>query len=135
MFLLILNDQVEWYYPVVAIIVFSMYYIASSFYVLWFIKDTIDSRARLPWAIILILIATSLVAVWHIIYFSVLYKRETVYIGWGDDNEYKKFNKGYYLFVNMLDAIIVLVCYSYFLCVVYYYRDAMRQAKEKKKIA
>ena len=31
----------------------------------------------------------------------------------------------------MLDAIIVLVFFSYFLCVVYYYRDALR---DKRKI-
>ena len=65
MFLLTLNDRVEWWYPAVTIVLLSMYYIASSFYVSWFIKDDVDTRAKLPVAIILILIATSLIAIWR----------------------------------------------------------------------
>ena len=56
----------------VNILFLVMYYIASAFYVQWFIKDDVHSRARLPIAIILILIATSLIAIWNIYYFTVL---------------------------------------------------------------
>ena len=70
MFVLILNDQVEEYYPAVGILILVMYYISSSFYVLWFIKDDTNSRAKLPVAMILVLIATSLLGVWHIVYFT-----------------------------------------------------------------
>ena len=92
MFLLILDDYLDWYYPAVAILLLVMYYIASSIYVLWFIKDSVESRARLPTAIILILVATSLLLVWHLVYFTVLYKRDFVYIGYGGDEfEVKKF--------------------------------------------
>jgi len=90
-FFLILNDQVEWWYPVVTLVLLVPLYIAAAFFVNWFTKDELSSRSKLPAACILTLISLSVVAVWNVIYFVWLYKKDTVYIGWGAPGEYKKF--------------------------------------------
>ena len=41
-------------------------------------------------------------------------------VGWGEENDYKKFHKSFYIFINLLDCIVILCFYGYFLCVVYY---------------
>ena len=58
-------------------------YLASAFFVNWFIMDTIHSRCKLTAAIILTLVSIGLVALWNVIYYVWIYKREDVYIGYG----------------------------------------------------
>ena len=58
-------------------------YIASAFFVDWFIKDNLSSRGNLTAAIILSLVSVALVALWNVIYYTAIYKREEVFIGYG----------------------------------------------------
>lgn len=88
----------------------------------------------------MIIISLSLVAVWNVVYFVWLYKGDTVYIGWGGPGEYKKFQKKFYIFVCLFDTAILLVFYSYFLCVVSNYKNALRreltaEERDEKKAA
>jgi len=62
-----------------------------------------------------------------------LYKGDTVYIGWGGPGEYKKFQKKFYIFVCLFDTAILLVFYSYFLCVVSNYKNALRRELTKEE--
>jgi hypothetical protein len=80
---LILNDQVAWWFPCVTILLLVPLYLASAFFVNWFIMDTIHARCKLTSAIILTLVSIGLVALWNVIYYVWVYKREDVYIGYG----------------------------------------------------
>lgn len=130
-FFLILNDQVAWWFPVVTIVLLIPLYLASGFFVNWFIKDTLGSRGKLTAAIILSLISVGLVAVWNVIYYTAIYKRDEVFIGYGvSEDKYQKFQKKYYLFKVLLESAILLALYAYFMCVIQTYKDALRQKKD-----
>jgi len=132
-FFLILNDQVAWWFPVVTIVLLVPLYIASGFFVNWFIKDTLGSRGKLTAAIILSLVSIFLVALWNVIYYTAIYKKEDVYIGYGvSEEKYQKFQKKYYLFKVLLESAILLALYAYFQCVIQTYKDALRLAKPEK---
>merc|ERR1711924_401077 len=107
-------------------------YIASGFFVNWFIKDTLASRSKLTAAVILSLVSIFLVALWNVIYYTAIYKREDVFIGYGvSEEKYQKFQKKYYLFKVLLEAAILLCLYAYFMCVIQNYKDRLRERKDK----
>jgi hypothetical protein len=117
-FFLMLNDQVAWWFPLVNLFLLIPTYVAASFFVVWFGKDCVSSRGRLYCGCIMVIVSTSLVAVWAVIYFVWIYKRDTVYYGWGrDEANYLKYQKKYYIFRELLYAVIVITAYAYFLCV------------------
>lgn len=129
-FFLMLNDQVKWWYPFVNVILYLPTYTGASFFVVWFGKDDITNRGRLACGCILVVISTSLVAAWAIIYFVWIYKQEYVYYGWGTpESGYLKFQKKYYIFRELLSAIIILTLFSYFICVTSRYRDLLREER------
>ena len=98
----------------------------------WFIKDELSSRSKLTTAIILALASIFLVAVWNVIYYTAIYKRDEVFIGYGvSEEKYQKFQKKYYLFKVLLEAAILLALYAYFMCVIQNYKDALREKKNK----
>jgi len=93
-FFLILNDQVAWWFPVVTITLLIPLYLASAFFVNWFIKDTLSSRSKLTASIILSLVSIFLVALWNVIYYTAIYKRDEVFIGYGvAEDKYQKFQR------------------------------------------
>jgi hypothetical protein len=127
-FFLMLNDQVKWWYPFVNVCLYLPTYTGASFFVVWLGKDNITNRGRLFCGCILVVISTSLVAAWAVIYFVWIYKQEFVYYGWGTpESGYLKFQKKYYVFRELLYAVILLTLYSYFICVTLRYRDLLRQ--------
>ena len=129
-FFLILNDQVQWWFPVVTIVLLVPLYIASGFFVNWFIKDDMKSRGKLTAAIILSLVSIFLVALWNVIYYTAIYKRDEVFIGYGvSEDKYQKFQKKYYLFKVLLESAILLALYAYFQCVVEGYKKILRREK------
>lgn len=102
-------------------------------YVDWFIKDSLHSRGRLTASIILSLVSVFLVALWNVIYYTAIYKRDEVYIGYGvSEDKYQKFQKKYYLFKVLLESGILLALYAYFQCVIQTYKNALRREKPKK---
>jgi len=127
-FFLMLNDQVKWWYPFVNVCLYLPTYTGASFFVVWLGKDDITARGRLFCGCILVVVSTSLVAAWAVIYFVWIYKQEYVYYGWGTpESGYLKFQKKYYIFRELLYAVILLTCYSYFICVTMRYRDLLRE--------
>merc|ERR1712151_1216810 len=133
-FFLILNDQVQWWFPVVTIVLLIPLYIASGFFVNWFIKDDMKSRKKLTAAVILSLVSIFLVALWNVIYYTAIYKRDEVFIGYGvSEDKYQKFQKKYYLFKVLLESAILLALYAYFMCVIQSYKDLLRVKKPGKE--
>ena len=109
-------------------------YIASGLFVAWFIKDSLSSRGGLTGAVILSLVSVFLVALWNVIYYTAIYKRDEVFIGYGvSEDKYQKFQKKYYLFKVLLESAILLALYAYFMCVIQNYKDILREKKPEKK--
>merc|ERR1719213_1478222 len=130
---LILNDQVAWWFPVVTITLLIPLYLASAFFVNWFIKDSLSSRGKLTASVILSLVSVFLVALWNVIYYTAIYKRDEVFIGYGvSEDKYQKFQKKYYLFKVLLESAILLALYAYFQCVIQRYKGLLRVEKPKK---
>jgi hypothetical protein len=132
-FFLILNDQVTWWFPVVTIVLLVPLYVASGLFVSWFIKDSLGTRGGLTGAIILSLVSIFIVALWNVIYYTAIYKRDEVFIGYGvSEEKYQKFQKKYYLFKVLLESAILLALYAYFMCVIQSYKDLLRVRKPEK---
>ena len=132
-FFLMLNDQVTWWYPVVNLALLIPTYIGASFFIVWFGKDSVSNRGALPCAAILVIISASLVAAWAVIYFVWIYKRDTVFYGWGTtESGYIKYQKKYYIFRELAWCVIVVTAYAYFICVTGSYKEALRVERDEE---
>jgi len=131
-FFLMLNDQVKWWYCLVNILLLIPQYIAASFFIVWFGKDSIQSRGNLGCACIMVVCSQALIAAWVIIYFVWIYEGDTVYYGWGTTQEgYIKYAKKYYIFRELAWAVIICTLFSYFICISGRYATALKEPKEK----
>merc|ERR1711937_129033 len=70
-FFLILNDYIHWYFPVVILVLLAPMCIGSSFFVVFFTKDTASSRGKLFTACMFGIISTALIAVWIVCYYFI----------------------------------------------------------------
>jgi hypothetical protein len=131
-FFLMLNDQVKWWYCLVNILLLIPQYIAASFFIVWFGKDSIQSRGNLGCACIMVVCSQALIAAWVIIYFVWIYEGDTVYYGWGTTQEgYIKYAKKYYIFRELAWAVIICTLFSYFICISGRYATALKTEKDK----
>merc|ERR1712046_82346 len=131
-FFLILNEYIHWYFPVVILVLLAPLCIGSSFFVVFFTKDTAASRGKLFTACMFGIISTALIAVWIVCYYVFIYKNDTVFTGQGDPqtNAYSKMSKKFYLFVVLAETTALCVSYSYFICVTNRYAQKMKGADE-----
>jgi len=134
-FFLILNDYVHWYFPVVILVLLAPMCIGSSFFVVFFTKDTASSRGKLFTACMFGIISTALIAVWIVCYYVFIYKNDTVFTGQGDpqSNSYSKMSKKFYLFVVLAETTALCVAYAYFICVTSRYANKMKGEEEEEK--
>jgi len=134
-FFLMLNDQVKWWFCLVNLIIMVLYYIAAAYFFVWFGKESVGNRGNLACACIMVIVAAVLLAVWAVVYFTAIYDGDTVYYGWGTTEEgYVKYQKKYYIFRELAWAVIVVTCYSYFICVCGRYSTALRLAREEDNV-
>merc|ERR1719230_882660 len=131
-FFLILNEYIHWYFPVVILVLLAPMCIGSSFFVVFFTKDTASSRGKLFTACMFGIISTALIAVWIVCYYVFIYKNDTVFTGQGDPqtNAYSKMSKKFYLFVVLAETTALCIAYSYFICVTNRYAQKMKGADE-----
>jgi hypothetical protein len=131
-FFLILNDYIHWYFPVVILVLLAPMCIGSSFFIVFFTKDTASSRGKLFTACMFGIISTALIAVWIVCYYVFIYKNDTVFTGQGDPqtNSYSKMSKKFYLFVVLAETTALCIAYSYFICVTNRYADNMKGEEE-----
>jgi hypothetical protein len=133
-FFLILNEYIHWYFPVIILILLVPMCIGSSFFVVFFTKDTASSRGKLFTACMFGIISTSLIAVWIVCYYVFIYKNDTVFTGQGDpqSNSYSKMSKKFYLFVVLAETTALCIAYSYFICVTNRYAQNMKGKEEEE---
>jgi hypothetical protein len=134
-FFLILNDYIHWYFPVIILILLVPMCIGSSFFIVFFTKDTASSRGKLFTACMFGIISTALIAVWIVCYYVFIYKNDTVFTGQGDpqSNSYSKMSKKFYLFVVLAETTALCVAYAYFICVTSRYANKMKGEEEEEE--
>merc|ERR1711865_525312 len=134
-FFLILNEYIHWYFPVIILILLVPMCIGSSFFVVFFTKDTASSRGKLFTACMFGIISTALIAVWIVCYYVFIYKNDTVFTGQGDpqSNSYSKMSKKFYLFVVLAETTALCIAYPYFICVTNRYTQKMKGEEEEEK--
>ena len=127
-FFLILNDYVDWYFPVVNLVLLIPLILGSSFFIVFFTKDNQSSRGKLFTGCMFGIISTALVAVWTLCYYVWIYKKDGVYTGMGDPqtNKYTKVTKKYYIFQVLAETAIICALFSYFICVTNRYTRNMK---------
>merc|ERR1712086_311684 len=127
-FFLILNEYIHWYFPVVILVLLAPMCIGSSFFVVFFTKDSASSRGKLFTACMFGIISTALIAVWVVCYYVFIYKNDTVFTGQGDPqtNSYSKMSKKFYLFIVLAETTALCISYAYFICVTNRYADKMK---------
>ena len=126
-FFLMLNDQVKWWYCLVNLVILVLDYIAAAYFFVWFGKDSVVNRGNLACACIMVIVASVLCATWSLVYFTAIHEGDTVYYGWGTTEEgYVKYQKKYYIFRELAWCVIVVTCYSYFICVTNRYANNMK---------
>ena len=74
----LLNDDIAWWYVAIALGLAIPLIIACFFAVLFFSKDTPDSRGNLTGACILVVIAVGTIAGWNAVYFLFFYDKANV---------------------------------------------------------
>jgi len=126
-FFLFMNEYIHWWYTMVCCILLIPLLVASNFVITWFTKDTKITRALLFTSQILALISVLLVAIWNIVYFLALYKKDTFYSGMGDidKNVYIKQSKKVFLFTMLAETVVLVCCFTYFICVASTYQELM----------
>jgi hypothetical protein len=131
-FFMTLNDYISWYFPVVLVALYIPMIIGSSFFIVFFAKDTQSSRGNLFIACQLGIISSALACIWILSYYVWIYKSDTVYSGIGapSDNVYTKQSKKFYLFEVLTETAIICVAFAYFICVTNRYTDNMKGKNE-----
>lgn len=110
--------------------------IAASFMVYFFAKDSRKTRVKLFAAILLSTISIGCWAVWNLIFFLAIYKRDIVYSGMGpanDESNYHATPKRTYLFTILAEATFMLVWLAYFTCVSNEYCDLMNEKYDREQ--
>merc|ERR1711990_188509 len=94
--------------------------------------DTRTTRTMLYTSQILALVSVFLLAVWNVIYFVFIYKKDKFYAGMGDipSNVYTQQNKKNFLFTMLAESVFLLCMFGYFLCVTAAYSEDMHGPEE-----
>jgi len=102
--------------------------VASNFFVVFISGDTLTTRKLLVTSVILTIVSLAVVAIWNLIYYLWLYKKDAFYSGTGpiDQNVYLKQNKRTFIFTMLIETVFLCVVYAYFMCVCSRYEDCMK---------
>ncbi len=131
---MLMNEHIDWYFPVIALALLAPMIIGASFWVVFFIKDKKSSRARLTYSQLLAIISLSTIAAWNVIYFIYFYKRDKEFVYQGlNDGPYKRTPKKTYIFSILFETSLMVAFFAYTMCITDRYSDAMDMSKEYKE--
>lgn len=101
--------------------------IAASFVISWFTKDSKTTRTMLFTSQILGLVSVILLAIWNIIYFLALYKKDLYYSGMGviSENVYTTQSKKVFLFIMLAESLVMIIFFCYSIWVASTYQELM----------
>ena len=122
-----MNEYLHWWYALVTLILLIPLLISASFVVSWFTKDSKTTRTMFFTSQILALVAVLLVALWNIIYFVAIYKKDLYYSGMGEisKNVYTTQSKKVFLFIMIAESVVLAIFFCYSIWVASTYRELM----------
>merc|ERR1711934_1073051 len=134
-FFLFLNEYIHWWYVLVCLFLLCPILVGSSFVISWFTSDTNTTRTMLYTSQILALVSVLLVAIWNLIYFIFIYKKDKFYAGMGDipSNVYTQQSKKNFLFTMLAETVFLLCMFGYFLCVTAAYSEDMHGPEQPEE--
>jgi len=130
----LLNDQIAWWYVAIGVALCIPLLIATSVVIVFYSKDTRDSRDRLSWACILVIISVSLSSAWNVIYFLFFYKQDSVVTG-NDGVGYVKATRKQEVVFSLYIAAVVDAAFAYFICVIGSYKRGIGSYEERMGIS
>lgn len=122
----LLNDDIHWWYVAVGVAICVPLIIAAMFVVVFFTKDTPDSRGKLKGACILTIISVTLLAVWNTCYFLFWYKESSVKTG-NDGIGFVKATRKQEIVFSLYIAAVIDALFAYYICVVANYCRALAE--------
>lgn len=125
----LLNDDIHWWYVAVGIALCVPLIIAAMFVVVFFTKDTVDSRGKLKGACILTIISVTLLAVWNTCYFLFWYKQGAVKTG-NDGIGFLTATRKQEVVFSLYIAAVIDALFAYYICVVANYCNALKDPEE-----
>ena len=122
-----MNEYLHWWYTLVSLFLISPLLVAASFTVSWFTKDSKTTRTMLYTSQILALVSVILLALWNIIYFVAIYKKDLYYSGMGDisNNVYTTQSKKVFLFIMIAESVVMVAFFCYSIWVTSTYAELM----------
>ena len=129
---MLMNEYIDWYFPVIALLLLVPMIVGASLWVTFYIKDKHASRNRLSYTLTLGIISIAVIAAWNVIYFIWFYKRDAVYVYQGlNDGPYKKTPKKTYVFSILFESSLIVAFFAYAMCVTSRYYATMDPARYK----
>jgi len=125
----LLNEYVHWSWTLVGVVLLVPMIIAVAFFIVFFSRETKNSRAKLWVGCQLTIISVSLLAIWNTVYYYYFYKVDFVLTGTSDVG-YVKLTKKQFIVTQLYLATVVDFLFAYFLCVCKSYSNRMNK-KEK----
>jgi len=132
----LLNEYLPWWFVFVQILLLMPLIVSASIAVYFFSKDKRSTRGKLRGAAIMSIISVFLWAVWQLIFYLAIYKRDTVYSGFGaanDDSNYTRMGKKQYIFTFLAEAFVIMGFLAYFVAVSSEYVNLMNAPHEAEK--
>jgi len=122
-----MNEYLHWWYTLVQLFLLCPLLVASNFVVSWISKDNKTTRALLFTSQILALVSVLLVALWNVIYFVAIYKKDLYYSGMGEieKNVYVTQSKKVYLFIMIAETVVMACFFAYSIWVASTYQELM----------
>jgi len=131
----LLNEYLPWWFTFVTLLLLVPLVVSASIAVYFFSKDKRSTRGKLRGAVIMSIISVFLWAVWQLIFYLAIYKRDFVYVGSGaanDDSNYVKWGKKQFIFTFLAEAFIIMGFLAYFVAVTSEYVNLMNAPHEAK---
>ena len=132
-FFMMLNENIDWWFPTIALLLTAPQIVGTSFWVYYFTQDKRSTRGKLNIACMFAIISLALVAAWNVWYFVWLYHRDPEFVYQGmNEGPYKKTPKKVYIFSILAEAAVLIAFFSYAMCVCERYYAVMPNDKKKK---
>lgn len=134
----LLNEYLPWWFTFVTLLLLTPLIVSASIAVYFFSKDKRSTRGKLRGAAIMSIVSVFLWAVWQLIFYLAIYKRDTVYSGMGaanDDSNYTRVGKKQYIFTFLAEAFVIMGFLAYFVAVSSEYVNLMNKKHEEEAAA
>jgi hypothetical protein len=129
----LLNDNIDWWYVLVGVLLCVPLIIGLAFAICFFNEEKDSTRRLLLIGLILTIISLTLSAVWNSVYFWFFYHHAEVVTG-NDGVGYTKATRKQEIVFSAYFALVADCLFAYFICVLHNYIEAHREKAIKKFI-